>query len=105
MINICIFLIFITTCFARPIKVIAYDGKSKVHLVEISTDQYIKSLLALNEGLEGQVEKEEIRLPLNAQGWKLQKFSLGLGTSGEIGIGPFSFASSLKQRFIYSRSL
>ncbi len=70
---------------------------------EIAPENYIHSLVTIKKTLDDKVVSSLQDLPTESSVWKLQKFSLGIGLTGEIGIGPYKFGHALKQRFVYTR--
>jgi uncharacterized protein YpmS len=103
MFKILVILIFIGNCQAAAIKVLAWDGSSEVIVDEITTEQYQRTLTLIKSALDTQIISGLANYQEQGPSWRLAKISLGLGASGEIGIGPFKFGKALKQRFIYSR--
>ncbi|MES2526453.1 MAG: hypothetical protein V4598_05175 [Bdellovibrionota bacterium] len=93
----------ITTASAFAIPVLALNDQNVLISGEISTTDYIESLRVLKETMDQKVVTGISILERDGQGWQLSKFSLGLGLTGEIGVGPFKYSSTLKQRFVYSR--
>jgi hypothetical protein len=84
-----------TTLAAIP--VLTADGL----IGEISSEEYSKTIITVKEGID-----QNLVLSLKEpQGiyWKLDKISVGVGATGEIGIGPYKLGSSIKQRFLYAR--
>lgn len=92
----------IGTAHAGPIKVLGLNGNSKIIVGEMSPEIYSETLVMTKEALDQQVVHGLANYQDKA-GWQLAKFSLGIAAKGTIGIGPFQFGKTLKQRFIYSR--
>jgi hypothetical protein len=89
--------------FAMDIPVIGRTTDSRYIYGAISEENYIETLTQLKAGIDSQLIST---LPVNSdksQGLKLKKISVGLGASGEIGIGPYKFGKAVKQRFVYGR--
>ncbi|HXH76481.1 MAG TPA: hypothetical protein VNJ08_16035 [Bacteriovoracaceae bacterium] len=100
-----IFMIFalVGTCYAGPIKVLGYDGNSKMIVGEMSPDTYIETILMTKDALDKQAITGLKNFHDKGPSWQLAKVSLGLGATGEIGIGLFKFGKSLRHRFVYSK--
>ena len=101
------FLVLLCLCisnvFATEIPVIGRTSDSRYVYGAISEENYIETLTQLKAGIDSQLIST---LPENSdksQGLKLKKISVGLGASGEIGIGPYKFGKAVKQRFVYGR--
>ena len=95
--------LFITTASAGSIPVLAMNDQNVLITGEISQTDYIESLQILKETMDKKVVAGISLLEQEGLGWQLSKFSLGLGLTGEIGVGPYKYSSTLKQRFVYSR--
>lgn len=87
---------------AAPITVIGHDGEHEV-IGEMTPEEYSKTMVLLKDAFDDQVVNGLASYQDRGPRWQLQKFSLGIGVNGEIGIGPFKFAKALKQRFFYAR--
>ncbi len=101
--------IFVLLClafnpvYALDIPVIGRTTDSRYIYGAISEENYIETLTQLKAGIDSQLIST---LPANSDkspGLKLKKISVGLGASGEIGIGPYKFGKAVKQRFVYGR--
>lgn len=95
--------LFITTASAGSIPVLALNDQGVLVTGDISSSDYIESLKVLKETMDKKVVTGISAMESDGTGWQLSKFSLGLGLTGEIGIGPYKYSSTLKQRFVYSR--
>lgn len=95
--------LFITTASAGSIPVLALNDQGVLVTGDISSSDYIESLKVLKETMDKKVVTGISVMESDGTGWQLSKFSLGLGLTGEIGIGPYKYSSTLKQRFVYSR--
>lgn len=93
-----LFLLISTSHAAIP--VISTDGV----IGSLSTQEYSETLLMMKDS----VDRDLMNLvkPETAQKsvWKLSQIYVGLGLTGEVGVGPYKFGTTLKQRFIYVRS-
>lgn len=97
-----ILLVLMTSSFAG-IPVLGMNAENEVITGEITEKDYSESLKILKGALDEKIV-QSINLPESTESeWKLSKFSLGLGLTGEVGIGPYKYSSALKHRFIYSR--
>ncbi len=99
--KILIFLIFIGTSHAGPIRIIGHTRNSTYIYSEMKPEDYIETLKRTKSALD-----EKVVQSLKAdqgKSWKLNKISVGLGVTGEVGIGPYKFGKSLKQRFVFTR--
>lgn len=94
--------VLMTSSYAG-IPVLAVNDNDEVITGEISESQYIETMKTLKETMDQKVVIGISALEADDSGWKLSKFSLGLGLTGEIGVGPWKYSSALKQRFVYSR--
>lgn len=95
-------LFLMTSAFAGiPVLALQENGESIVG--EIAEGEYIETISKLKEAMDQKVVVGISAIEDSDSGWKLSKFSLGLGLTGEIGVGPWKYSSALKQRFIYSR--
>jgi hypothetical protein len=95
--------ILIQNCYAGNIQIIGQTSNSKFIAPQISSDAYVQTLLLLKQGIDSQVVNGLGSLDAPAASWQLQKFSVGVGMSGEIGVGPYKFGKAIKQRFVFSR--
>lgn len=98
------------TCFlllvslpGYSIRVLDRKGNS-VTVQNITSRQYTEAIIQSKLAMDTQVVEKLSPSALEGKSWKLKKFSLGVGTSGEVGIGPFKVGKSFRQRFNYSRS-
>lgn len=95
--------LFTGSLLAETVSIISYDGRSRAYINEISEEEYTKTLVATKLGVD-----QELISPLKEDSkkgpWKLDKISVGLGATGEIGIGPYKYGVAIKQRFIYGRA-
>jgi hypothetical protein len=103
MINLIIFLVMFSFAHAAPIRIIGHTSDSKYILREVTQKDYIETMVTIKKALEEEVVSGLSHHEDKTPHWQLQKFSIGLGATGEIGIGPFTFGKALKQRFIYTR--
>jgi len=88
---------------AAPIQVLTLDANAKTAIQKIDANRYIKTLVALKTSIDQQVIKGLGALRNSTGSWEMKKFSIGLGATGEIGIGPWTVGKTLKQRFVYTR--
>ena len=99
-----ILILFITlgTSFAG-IPVLGINTNDEVITGEISEKDYSETLRVLKSTMDDKIV-QTLSAPETAEThWQMNKFSLGLGLTGEVGAGPFKYSGVLKQRFIYSR--
>ncbi len=99
--KIIIFFLFLNVCHAGPIPIIGHTRNSTYIYSEMMPEDYIEILKITKSALD-----EKVVQSLNAEAsknWKLNKISIGLGVTGEVGIGPYKFGKSLKQRFVFTR--
>lgn len=96
-----LFVLFVFQAQAEEIKVIGLS-KRGINVRGISNSNYIESLFSMKKAVDHQLVDGLKSVQANSR-WKLSKFSVGLGASGEIGIGPFQIGASIKQRLFYSR--
>jgi hypothetical protein len=92
-----IFLLVALSAHAGSIPVFNETGE----IGSLTAQEYAKTLSAVQAGLQ-----EKLITPLETSNdwtWKLEKISLGLGATGEIGIGPYQLGTSVKQRFVFTR--
>lgn len=85
------------------IPVLGVGSRDEVFTGEISEKDYSETLKILKQSLDDKVLPSITVSETPEAKWKLRKFSLGLGLTGEVGIGPYKYSSALKHRFIYSR--
>lgn len=85
------------------IPVLGINSNNEVISGEISEKDYSDTLKILKQSLDEKVLPSVSAAEAPEALWKLSKFSLGLGLTGEVGVGPFKYSSALKHRFIYSR--
>lgn len=95
-------LALIGTAHAGPIKVLGLNGNSKIIVGEMTPEIYSATLVITKQALDEQVVQGLAHYQDKA-GWQLSKISLGIAAKGTIGIGPYQFGKTLKQRFFYSR--
>ncbi len=91
------------TVIGAEIPVLSANGDSEVILGTISTEAYTETLVATKLALDHQFLREMTLATEQGDAWKLDRFSIGLGISGEIGVGPYKFGTALKQRLLYTR--
>lgn len=86
---------------AASIPVLALNEKGEFIEGQIEEKDYVQTLKAMKEA----VDQKVMALDPDDSGkkWQLSKFSVGLGLTGEIGVGPYKYSSTIKQRFFYSR--
>lgn len=99
--KIVFFFLFLNVCHAGPIAIIGYTRNSSYIYAEMKPEDYIETLKRTKLALD-----EKVIQSLNSdrsKNWKLNKISVGLGVTGEVGIGPYKFGKSLKQRFVFTR--
>jgi len=95
-------IVLMSSSFAG-IPVLALRDNHEVVTGEISESHYIETIKTLKETMDQKVVVGISAIDSNDPGWKLSRFSLGMGLTGEIGIGPYKYSGAIKQRFIYSR--
>ena len=88
---------------ALEIPVIGRTQDSRYIYGAISEERYIETLMQMKAGIDSQLISTLPATTDKSQGLKLKKISVGLGASGEIGIGPYKFGKAVKQRFVYGR--
>ncbi len=84
------------------IPVLGMSDTNQVITGEISEKDYADTLKVLKDTMDQKVVVGISAIETSSH-WQLSKFSLGLGLTGEVGIGPYKYSSALKQRFVYSR--
>ncbi len=94
-------LFFLSHIFAASIPVLGLSdqGESMEGLIE--EKDYADTLVIMKEAIDQKVVG--VSESNREKNWQLSKFSVGLGLTGEIGIGPYKYSSAIKQRFVYSR--
>lgn len=99
-----VLILFITlgTSFAG-IPVLGITTNDEVISGEISEKDYSETLRVLKTTMDEKVVRSLSAPAAGETHWQMNKFSLGLGLSGEVGAGPFKYSGVLKHRFIYSR--
>jgi hypothetical protein len=95
--------LFIMSSSHAAIHVIGSNGDSEEVLGTLSQEEYSKTLLATKQGIDHEIMTALSTPESRRTKWKLRRISVGLGATGEIGIGPYKFGSAIKQRFIYAR--
>lgn len=103
MLNILMALLLLSFSWAGPIPVLAVNTRSQAVVAKVDSEHYARTILLIKEALDHQLPQSLKAMDSKASSWKLQKFSVGLGVNGEIGLGPYKFGQALKQRFVYSR--
>jgi hypothetical protein len=95
-------LFFTGHVLALEIPVIGRTNDSRYIYGALSEENYVETLVQLKSSFDAQLIST---LPHEekARGLKLKKITVGLGASGEIGIGPYMFGKAVKQRFVYGR--
>jgi hypothetical protein len=102
LILILIFHLSVDSALSAEIPVLGGDGKSEVILGTISKEVYVDTLVATKAAIDDRIANGLSVFP-DGGGWKLDRFSIGLGLTGEIGVGPYKFGTALKQRLMYGR--
>lgn len=100
MIKLLALVLFISSSHAA-ITVIGSDGETDQILGTISQEEYTQTILMTKSGLDKEII-ENLNAPSHSS-WKMDKISVGVGATGEVGIGPYKFGTALKQRFIFAR--
>jgi hypothetical protein len=96
------FLLFLLyACAFADIPIISYNGSEEKILGSISPSHYEKILLHIQQNVESQLMKN-VYLQ-QGRDWDLSQVVVGLGASGEIGVGPWKLGTTFKQRFIFVR--
>lgn len=85
------------------IPILGLNDRQEIVSGEISEKDYVDSLKVLKQALDEKVVVGISAVENSSTHWQLSKFSLGLGLTGEVGVGPYKYSSALKQRFVYSR--
>ncbi len=93
---------FFSSLSFAGIPVLGLSDSNQIITGEISEKDYADTLKVLKNTMDQKVVIGISAIETSSQ-WQLSKFSLGLGLTGEIGIGPYKYSSALKQRFVYSR--
>ena len=87
----------------RNIAIIAVDdeGHEKVEIVNATKlgSKMSRLLSEVNQSVTSQTSSSNFK----AGGWKMKKFSLGLGLSGKIGIGPWDIGAAVKHRIYFKK--
>lgn len=90
--------LFVSTSYAA-IPVIGHEGV----LGSMSSQEYSETLVMMKETVDRDLISSAQLKSTEKALWKLSQLSIGLGLTGEVGIGPYKFGTTLKQRFIYVR--
>lgn len=98
-----VLVIILATNAHAGIPVLGVNSSDEVIAGEISEKDYSETLKILKQSLDDKVLPAVSSTEAPEAKWKLNKFSLGLGLTGEVGVGPYKYSSALKHRFIYSR--
>lgn len=98
-----VLLLFLTNFSFAGIPVLALSEDGREIVGEIEEHHYSETLIALKEGVDQKIAGELMSVSAPERGWRLSTFTVGLGLTGEIGVGPFKYSGVLKQRFLYSR--
>jgi hypothetical protein len=102
MLKLLVLFALVASALAGPIKVIGLTDDSTVIIQEISSADYRRSLSTMLSEVE-----QQLIIPLapkdSSGNWHLKRIVVGLGMTGEIGIGPYKIGTALKQRFVYGR--
>lgn len=80
------------------IPVLSPDGV----LGSLTADEYTETLISTKEALDRDL-MQTLTVSEKRSSWKLSQIVVGLGINGEIGVGPYKFGTTLKQRFIFVR--
>ena len=98
--------IFLTSSFVvsgSEILVIASDGKEE-KIEKHSSKSIQESLKKINQS-KNEAVLRSLENFQNKSKWKVSKVSIGLGLSGEAGIGPWNLGLAIKQRLVYTPKL
>lgn len=79
------------------------DGLELSHA--FNEKEYEQHLTETFGALDSVVEQESSKLTIADGKFRLSQIVLGLGASGEIGIGPFKLGAGIRHRTYYKRSL
>ena len=88
---------------AGTLRVIGVSERGDLHEEEMNKKDYQNLLIHTKTAMDQMVEKNLSSFDDKGQGWQLDKISIGIGTAGEFGVGPYKFGKTLKQRFVYTR--
>lgn len=90
------------TANAQTLKIIGWqDGKEIIQ--NLSSENYLKVLNQTEEQFDRLISQELSDLENKRLGYKLSTICLGIGASGEIGLGPWKVGTGFRQRFYYKR--
>ncbi len=102
-VHLIFFVLISVTTTKAAIPVLSANGEEERVLGTISIEAYTETLVATKIALDERILRE-LNLTSDHTGpWKLDRFSIGLGVNGEIGVGPYRFGTALRQRLLYSR--
>lgn len=87
----------------KEIAIIAVDNNGLERVEIVNSDKLGKKMSRLINEANQSVATQMSGQDFNAGGWKMKKFSLGLGLSGEIGIGPWDIGAAVRQRIIFKK--
>ncbi len=96
-------MIFPMASHSAPIQIIAFDDDKEYVYGALTPEAYSETLLKTKAGLDQQIVQSLPTGTGDSEHWYLEKISIGLGVTGEVGIGPWKYGMTLKQRFVYSR--
>lgn len=89
--------LLVSTSYAA-IPVIGPEGV----LGTMSSQEYSDTLVMMKDSVDRDLMSAQLKSDSTSV-WKLSQISIGLGLTGEVGVGPYKFGTTLKQRFIYVR--
>jgi hypothetical protein len=91
-------LLLISSSSFAAIPVVAPEGV----IGSITSAEYSETLVTLKDSVDRDlISNVQVN---NTNKWKLSQIWVGLGLTGEIGIGPFKLGTTLKQRFLFVRN-
>lgn len=89
---------------ASEILLLGVNDKGEEVQRELKADDYSnhlsKTLIAINNSV---LERLPVEVEKSQNGYKLNKVSIGLGMSGEFGLGPWTLGAAVKHRIIFKR--
>ena len=99
--SIIILLLIACPVYSQEIYFYALSPKGKMIRSHISSEQYKENLKSTVLAVQNLIPNFDEQLTLGV--WKLKTISIGVGSSGEIGLGPFKLGGGIRQRFYFGR--
>ena len=94
--------IFARPVYSTPINIITTDSQKKERIIQIDDKELINNLSDLYNSIEISMAKK-LESTKSQESLRLTAINVGLGISGELGIGPFQISASITQNLKFIR--